>query len=177
MLNKLKINTGLTKKLEREKRREEKQESVKIVPKEVIVNAHLQSIIICDIDGTLAIRGNRGIFDFNICDIDTLCKEVQHLLALVHLAGGKVVLMTGREDKFRSITEKWLKDNEVVYGELLMRQSEDKRPDYIIKKELYEKHIKDKYNVFAIFEDRPQVVKMWRAEGFYVFDCNQIGTT
>ena len=35
-----------------------------------------------------------------------------------------------------------------------------------MKRELYEEHIKERYNVVAIFDDRPQVIReCWQAVG------------
>lgn len=48
-----------------------------------------------------------------------------------------------------------------------MRPQGDMRRDSIVKRELYENHIKGKYNVVAIFDDRPQVIReCWQALGF-----------
>lgn len=43
-----------------------------------------------------------------------------------------------------------------------MRREWDFRQDYEIKKEIYENEVKDKYDVKYVFEDRDQVVKMYR---------------
>jgi hypothetical protein len=56
-----------------------------------------------------------------------------------------------------------------------MRELGDSRPDAVVKQEMYEEYIKDKYNVLAVFDDRPSVVAFWRDLGLYVFDCNQRG--
>ena len=37
------------------------------------------------------------------------------------------------------------------------------------------KHLKNNYNICMVFDDRPQVVKIWRKLGFFVFDVNQSG--
>lgn len=41
-----------------------------------------------------------------------------------------------------------------------MRKTGDSRKDFLIKKEIYENELKDKYNILAIFDDRQQVVDM-----------------
>ena len=52
---------------------------------------------------------------------------------------------------------------EILYGELLyMRKDGDTRPDYVIKPELVKDFIDD---IYMVFEDRDQVVKMWRDLG------------
>jgi len=45
-----------------------------------------------------------------------------------------------------------------------MRASDDNRKDAIIKKEIYHKYIEPNYNINAVFDDRNQVVDIWRLE-------------
>ena len=47
-----------------------------------------------------------------------------------------------------------------------MRNANDYRPDEVIKKEIYEREIKGKYDIICVFDDRNKVVDMWREEGF-----------
>jgi len=54
-----------------------------------------------------------------------------------------------------------------------MREAGDNRPDDIVKKDIYDKYIKDKYHVVCVFDDRKRVLQMWKNEGLYVFDCSQ----
>ena len=65
-------------------------------------------------------------------------------------------------DVCKKETEKRLRNNGVLFDELYMRKTDDVRRDSIIKEELYNEHIKDKYNVNMVFDDRPQVIRMWR---------------
>jgi hypothetical protein len=50
-----------------------------------------------------------------------------------------------------------------------MRKRGDKRKDVIVKKEIYEKFIKDNYEVFFVLDDRDQTVKGWRDLGLKCF--------
>ena len=50
-----------------------------------------------------------------------------------------------------------------------MREDTDHRPDWQVKREIYEREIKDKYNVIGVFEDRQQCVDMWRSLGLTCF--------
>jgi len=43
------------------------------------------------------------------------------------------------------------------------------RKDVIIKQEIYEEHIKDKYDVLFVMDDRNQVVEFWRSIGLTCF--------
>lgn len=59
----------------------------------------------------------------------------------------------------------WLEANNIGYHELLMRNKDDNRKDSIIKKELFDKHIRGRYDVMFVLDDRNQVVEMWRSLG------------
>ena len=50
-----------------------------------------------------------------------------------------------------------------------MREPEDYRKDEVTKKELFYKHIAGKYHVDVVFEDRNNIVKMWRDMGLLCF--------
>ena len=58
-----------------------------------------------------------------------------------------------------------------MYDELYMRKDEDRRADYIIKKEIYDEFIEPHYNVQFVLDDRDQIVKMWRGLGLKVLQC------
>ncbi len=51
-----------------------------------------------------------------------------------------------------------------------MRRSGDNRPDEIVKKEILDTLL-NKDSVIRVYDDRPKVVRMWRAEGLEVVDC------
>ena len=84
----------------------------------------------------------------------------------------RIILLSGRPDDCREPTKQFLKKNKIPYDELFMRKSGDQRKDAIIKRELYEENIRDKYNVRFILDDRDQVVDMWRQLGLPCFQVN-----
>jgi hypothetical protein len=61
-------------------------------------------------------------------------------------------------------------DNGIPYDKLLMRQAEDTRKDSIIKLELFNE-VKLDYYVVGVFDDRNQVVELWRDLGL---QCYQV---
>ena len=72
---------------------------------------------------------------------------------------------------FEELPVKYMElDDDACYS-LIMRKQGDFRADDIVKKELYETYLKDKFNVLCVFDDRDKVVKMWREEGIL---CNQV---
>ena len=129
------------------------------------IDNHLPDCIIVDIDGTLALANNRNPYDANASINDILNTPVFKIIELFfYLEGLEIILITGRQESDREITKTFLNKNKVSYDKLLMRKTGDFRQDSIVKKELYEEHIKDKFNVLFILDDRNQVVDMWRKE-------------
>jgi hypothetical protein len=123
---------------------------------------NLPNCYIFDIDGTLAIKGDRSPFDWMKVDIDTLNLPVAHTFR--HLAEKHfMIILSGRDSVCREITEEWLEKHNIKYDLLIMRKKDDMTKDAIIKKGFYEEYIKGKYNIVGIFDDRNQVVEMWRS--------------
>jgi len=54
---------------------------------------------------------------------------------------------------------------------LLMRPYGDSRQDSVVKQEIYRKQIAPYFDVAWVYDDRDQVVKMWRDEGL---TCMQV---
>lgn len=140
-------------------------------PKPLIRDTELPDAIIVDVDGTLAYKGDRDIFDYSKVCLDA---PNDNLIEIINsLVGYNVIVLSGRDDDSMNKTKQWLKDNGLIYHYIYMRKTGDKRDDVIVKRELYEAHIKGKYNVIGVFDDRPKVVRMWKEEGLFVMDCNR----
>lgn len=45
-----------------------------------------------------------------------------------------IIIVTARKEKYRNLTSRWLKNNNVIHDALFMRQNEDYREDYAVKK-------------------------------------------
>jgi predicted kinase len=124
----------------------------------------LPPAIICDLDGTLAIIHDRSPFDATRCETDLLNIPVAEIIKTYHEKGVKIILMSGREDNARSQTMNWLSYNKIPYNALYMRKRGDMRKDAIVKKELYEQHVKGQFYVQFVLDDRNQVVDLWRLD-------------
>ena len=130
-------------------------------------NPDLQDAIICDLDGTLALRtGNRGPYDYALCEEDALNPVVYQIIAIFAIPSLRwnvpmILLISGREDWCEPQTREWLRKNNVPFHSLHMRKTGDKRKDSIVKKEIYGEFVKDKYNVLFVLDDRLQVCRMW----------------
>jgi len=135
-------------------------------------NDKLPYVILCDIDGTLSNSYKRKIFDFPACVNDELYFPVWSVLDKFN---GKVdiILMSGREEICRAETEWWLKAKHVPYKELHMRKAKDFRDDCTVKRELFDEHIRNKFQPMFVLDDRPVVCQMWVEMGIFLFDVSQ----
>jgi predicted secreted acid phosphatase len=148
----------------------------------------MKLLVIFDIDGTVANLDHRlkyvrskpsnwpafnaaMKFDTPIPAVVEVCKRY------IADPNVDVVFASGRSDDCRDDTVTWLEKNGMGgYDDIFMRKTKDSRSDDIIKKEILGaiEIVYCKKPDF-VFDDRPRVVKMWRNEGIFVFDCNQSG--
>lgn len=135
--------------------------------------------IIVDLDGTLADcswrqhyvnskPSNWTAFEKGIPN-DPPHQHVIDLVNTLYKAGWRVVLCSGRGEQSRRDTETWLDKNGVWYNELYMRAKNDYRRDDIVKSELLDQILDEGYKPMVVFDDRDQVVKMWRERGIPCF--------
>ena len=134
----------------------------------IVPNPDLPDAIIVDMDGTLAIMGDRSPFDVSRCDLDL--PNLPVLETVRKWQDSKtIIIMSGRTDDGKAKTEAWLHKYGVKYQHIYMRATGDMRKDSIVKQELFQTHVRDKYNISFILDDRQQVVDMWRGLGLTVF--------
>ncbi len=75
------------------------------------------------------------------------------------------IFCSGRKEVCREATQEWLYKYYPRSFALFMRQDNDNRKDCIVKEELYRKFIEPGFEVLGVFDDRQQVVDMWRSIG------------
>ncbi|MGW6991315.1 phosphatase domain-containing protein [Streptomyces sp. NPDC054946] len=140
---------------------------------EYVPDPALPAAVMCDIDGTLALTGDRGPYDFSRCELDLLNEPVRHALDAFRRADGDViVLLSGRGEEHRPQTESWLRRHEVPYDELWMRAAGDTRRDDVVKAELFDTHVRHRYAVRVSLDDRDRVVAVWRRMGLPTWQVN-----
>jgi predicted kinase len=128
-----------------------------------------EECIIVDVDGTLShIADGRDPYDASRAMNDSLDDAVSVVTGMAYKHGYKVIVLTGRHSGHRKITEEWLEKHGVEYDELYTRLESDNRKDTIIKEELYNTHVKNRFNVKFVIDDRPSVCRMWRGLGLKV---------
>lgn len=130
--------------------------------------------VLFDIDGTLATMkdGGRGPFDWHRVEEDDPNEAVIEQLRINQAAGHDVVIMSGRDSVSREGTERWLESHGITYDRLLMRGEGDDRKDSVVKRELLGT-VEDEHGpVVGVYDDRDQVVSMWRQVGLPCFQVN-----
>jgi len=136
-----------------------------------------------DIDGTLAhMRDYRGPFDWKsvlLDDVDHVIADIVGVLvngsAALEMLDEEIgigglesylpIVMSGRDEVCRTETETWLNDKCIPFEYLFMRPEGDQRADNIVKAELFDKYVRDNFDVRFVLDDRNQVVDMWRRMG------------
>jgi hypothetical protein len=136
-------------------------------------------IYIFDIDGTLCDISHRlhfitdkpvdwGAF-YAACDGDNPIWAVITVARALYAAKQRVYITTGRSDAVRVQTVDWLNKYRVLHHGLYMRKEGDHREDSVVKSEMLDQILAKKLGeIGGVFEDRQQVVDMFRARGLRV---------
>ena len=127
----------------------------------------LPEAIIVDIDGTVASHaGVRDPYDTSRYHLDNPKRDVIKIVQdqAYRAVPPRLIFVSGRDAGFRDVTEEWLFEHVKVPIEgLFMRPEGDTRRDDIVKLELFDTHIRGKYNIRFVLDDRDRVVKAWRS--------------
>lgn len=129
-----------------------------------------------DIDGTLALRGERSPYDRKRIGEDTVNVPVRECLRSLRAGGFSILLFSGRDAACKWGTVAWLARQGICHGTdfdlLLMRPAGSKVKDDLVKLRMLGL-VQDEYEVVGVFEDRKRVKRMWVEAGVFVFDVNQ----
>lgn len=137
-----------------------------------------KSLILCDIDGTIAScearlrfveapgkKDWRGFYSeiANDDPIDFVIRWVREL-AKEHT----ICLVSGRPDTYQFETINWLKRHQVPYNYIFMRRGSDSQSDVIVKNEILSYLPKEK--ILFCLDDRPVVLReVWGANGIKAY--------
>lgn len=126
--------------------------------------------VLVDLDGTVALMGARSPYDHTRVHLDEPHQPVIDAVRALHAAGHTIIYCSGRVDAAREGTQAWLeKYVGVPYAALHMRGNGDQRKDSVVKREIFEREIRENWYVVCVLDDRNQVVRMWRELGLTVF--------
>jgi predicted kinase len=132
----------------------------------------LPTACLVDMDGTLCdSAGKRGPYDFDKCADDEPHHEVIDFVNLWESENSPIFVCTGRDEKYRQMCRDWLNEHGVHFDGLLMRPEGDRRRDSVVKLELFNDHIRGRYNVAVAWDDRFRVCQTWHNLGITVFRC------
>lgn len=132
------------------------------------------TVVICDLDGTLAIHDGRNPYDEQKCDTDLVNEPVAVVLDAMMAQGYTVIFTSGRTDACREKSEKWISNTASIFKPILfMRKTGDRRSDDVVKEEIYRRDIEPFYNVLFCLDDRGRVVRKWRELGLVCFQVNE----
>ena len=142
--------------------------------KDLLSKSNKLPAYIFDIDGTLA-DGSHRLHHIQktpkdweayllATPEDKVIEDVKEILNIL-LPIDDIILCSGRSEVVRTETENWLAKHSIDYHALFMRKARDHRPDYMIKEQIYWRDIEPNWTIKGVFDDRNQVVSMWRRLG------------
>ena len=137
-------------------------------------------VAVFDVDGTLMDINHRRHYVsgekkdwksfFDYMQFDTINDHVFHLAHALYNDGYDIVVVSGRNERHREITEQQLAFGKLEYKILIMRPDDNYEPDHVFKKEILDKMREAGIDPQFAVDDRPTVVRMWRDNGIPVFD-------
>jgi len=135
--------------------------------------------ILFDVDGTLmdiehrrhfVSNGNKDWDSFRShTEFDTPVEHVFAMAKMLQQQGHRIHVLSGRNVAQRAITLKQLLGNGLLPMNLLMRADGDFRSDDVVKEEFLDNLIEQGFEPTMAFDDRQQVVDMWRRRGLTCF--------
>lgn len=142
---------------------------------QVKFDSNLPPAYVFDIDGTLALKGDRDIYDDSMLHLDTEIEQVGTILRALDEQRFHIIFVTGRGEECRESTTKWLLDNNLwtKRSEMFMRPAVDQRNDAVIKEEIVVNNLVPNYNVKAVIDDRLGVTRNFHKLGIFVLNVNQ----
>lgn len=133
-------------------------------------------LVAFDIDGTLAdnshrlhhIQGEKKDWKSFFAEMgdDMPIPQICDLCSFMMATGNKVIFISGRPREYGPTTQDWLARcvaPQAFTKPLYMRRTGDHRQDYVVKEELLYTYVVPEVGFpDLVFDDRDQVVRMWR---------------
>ena len=141
--------------------------------------------IICDIDGTLMNVEDRLALaiEKKRPEDKKMNWDVVFLIKKLMATGSTIIFTSARNERHRDVSMKQIvRDCNISMAvttysnkgnRLYLRRDGDFRPDDITKKEIFEKILTDGFRPQLAFDDRDQVVSMWRSIGLPCFQVRE----
>lgn len=123
------------------------------------------SSIVHHVDKTHKDFTKKNLDAFHLGSMD--CPPNRHLEEAWYKArrdGLKIIVMTGRPERWRLHTTWWLHANYFYPDQHLHRPDGDKRPAYVLKEELLHK-LQEHYKIVYAYDDDPRIIAMYDRNG------------
>lgn len=140
--------------------------------------------VIFDIDGTLVdvtsiqllvSDGIRRFDDFHRESIN--CPPYYKVLEIAQALIKepiRVLAISGRQEKYRSLTDYWLAMHSLPLHELILRPNDYQGNRIQFKEEVFS-NLVSKYQVLAVFDNDPQLISLWLSTKVpFIFQCPQL---
>lgn len=137
-------------------------------------NPSLPSALIVDLDQTLCLLGDRDPYNASTCEEDELHRIMADTLRSLQRwhSDYRTIIVTGRPEKHRPETRRFLAFHDIDYDLLYMRDNDDWTSGAFYKWGVFQKHLKPHYRVCAAFDDDPVVCRMWTQLGIPTFQIH-----
>lgn len=131
--------------------------------------------VIVDLDGTVADTSHRshmvnkeGATDWVAYSME--CAEDKPIVGVIELLnllpiGDRIVLLTGRAEQARKLTERWLRMNRVRYDDLIMRGAGNLTPNVQYKLDKAAKLRKEGSRLALVIDDYPAAIAAFQSIG------------
>jgi FMN phosphatase YigB (HAD superfamily) len=129
----------------------------------------MEKAAIVDLDGTLVnvssirhlVEGKKKNFEqFHArsaeCPPNQVVVELTDYLSQNNF---KIIIMSGRISRYLDLSISWLQAHKVNFHEIYLRDNQDFRPDFEIKRDLFE--FVRQYRVQVAIDDKPNLRKLW----------------
>ena len=128
----------------------------------------MKRAIILDLDNTLLYHTNRNPFNWSDLSGDTIIPEMDFVLDMISESfdDPDIIIVTGRPESIRPQTEDWLRENDVAYTKLYMKQG-DPMGKSAPHKKLCLDEIKKDYDFIIAFEDDNKCAQMYVDNGVF----------
>jgi hypothetical protein len=140
----------------------------------------IMDYVIFDLDGCISNDGwRKHIIDFKTEEISSGRWQEYHTLCYADAPanldvvkkhaeeGAKIIIITGRPERYRDTTKSWLRKAMIREERLLMRGNDDKRRSADVKEDLLMRFIreqindKEEMNIVAAYDDRQDIIEMY----------------
>lgn len=143
---------------------------------------NLPYTVIVDLDGTVAdMKGVRKPFQWDLVDKDNPRQTIIDMVQGVAMHTGHITFLSGRDGECYDKSYSWIENNIItddikrlgVQWDLFQREPKDNRKDDVVKYELFNNHIRGKYDPVSVFDDRYSIIRLWSLLGLP--DIIQVG--